>query len=98
MSTVYQVSFSVTTAEALMIGKIVKRGMAMAKEAGRKDIKAQDVAMDITAVHANGTPLRLQRFLDADDFNFAHDFFGINQHIDRETGGLMHFFLPRCSA
>lgn len=93
-----QVSFEVTKAEQALIGAIIKRGMKMAKEAGRRDIKAMDLSMDITACHANGCPLRLQAFLDADDFNFSHDFFGINRHIDRETGQMMNFFLPRFHA
>lgn len=56
-----------------------------------------DVQMDVTACHANGCPLDLKKLLDADDFNFAHDIFGINQHINRKTGKLERFFVPRCA-
>lgn len=31
----------------------------------------------------------------ADDFNFAHDAYGISANMDRETGKLMNGFLPR---
>lgn len=54
--------------------------------------------MDITATHLNGCPLQLQKFLDADDFNFAHDLVGIVNHMDRSTGQLIRCFLPRCAA
>lgn len=42
--------------------------------------------MDVTACHCNGCPLRLQELLEADDFNFTHDVFGIRRFIDRTTG------------
>ncbi len=43
-------------------------------------------------------PLRLADLLAADDFNFAHDVFGIMRHIDRRTGRLDNHFVPRfCS-
>lgn len=54
--------------------------------------------MDIDACHNNGNPLKLQKLLDADDFNFAHDVFGIRQHIDRHTGQLLDCFVPRYSS
>ena len=61
---------------------------------------ARDVRfmMDITACHANGCPLRLSDFLNADDFNFFHDAHEICLNIDRETGQLRNGFLPRFSA
>lgn len=51
------------------------------------------LAMDITATHLNGCPLRLHDLLEADNFNFVHDVGGIRNHIDRTTGKL-HHFLP----
>lgn len=51
--------------------------------------------MDIRACHANGTPLRLEELLRADDGNFGHDVFGIRRYIDRTTGQLTDCFLPR---
>lgn len=53
--------------------------------------------MDISAVHAR-CPLRLADLLDADDFNFAHDLHGIRRHLNRQTGKLERFFLPRFAA
>jgi hypothetical protein len=54
-----------------------------------------ELSMDITATHLNGTPLKLQELLEADDFNFFHDVNGIRNHIDRQTGELRGCFLPR---
>lgn len=53
--------------------------------------------MDLEATHCNGTPLDFDKFLAFDDFNFAHDFFGIKDCINRRTGELKNCFVPRCS-
>ena len=53
-----------------------------------------DADMDISAVCFH-TPLRLTDLLNADQFQFAHDMRGIQRHINRQTGELEHFFLPR---
>ena len=53
--------------------------------------------MDYCALQAQGADLDLQKLLDFDDLNFAHDSFGIHRHIDRKTGLLKDCFLPRCS-
>ena len=66
----------------------------MAKRNGVR-YEAMTANMDITACHANGNPLGLQRLLLADDFTFAHDVFGIRGHINRETGQLEDCFVPR---
>lgn len=53
--------------------------------------------MDISAVHAQ-CPLRLGDLRDADQFNFAHDMYGIQRHLNRQTGKLENLFLPRFAA
>jgi len=53
--------------------------------------------MDITATHELA-PLRLKAFLEADDFNFRHDFCGIKNCIDRATGRMRKNFVPRFTA
>jgi hypothetical protein len=55
-----------------------------------------DCFMDIRYVN-EVCPLRLCEMLDADDFNFAHDIFGIYSHFNRETKRLENGFLPRFS-
>lgn len=94
------VKFKSTKAETKLINQIVDRGVTLAKEYGRDDVTSdpQSSRMDITACHANGNPLRLEEFLASDDFNFSHDFFGINRHLDRSTGKMLNFFSPRFSA
>ena len=39
--------------------------------------------------------MRLQEMADADDFNFAHDFVGIQNTMNRETGRIEGLFVPR---
>lgn len=57
----------------------------------------QRIEMDIVACHLNGNPLDLQRLLEADTFEFAHDILGIKNHINRNTGELENCFVPRFS-
>ena len=61
------------------------------------DIPRLAIAMDIDCVHARH-PLRIEELLAADDANFTHDVFGIMKHLNRETGELENFFVPRFTA
>ena len=54
-----------------------------------------DIQMDIQAVHTV-CKLDLRKLLTADDFNFDHDIYGIERHLNRSTGELENFFVPRC--
>lgn len=78
-----------TRDEYAIVVQIVDRAVAL----GIYD-DAVDADMDISAVHAT-CPLRLADLLAADDFNFGHDMRGILRHLNRQTGGLENFFLPR---
>lgn len=84
--------------DAALIEKIVERARSQAKSYSNVTLDVLSVTMDITACHLNGTPLRLQEWLEADDFNFAHDLVGILNHIDRSNGKLGGHFLPRFAA
>ena len=62
--------------------------------------------MDLTACHLNGNPLDLASFADAVhdlptrngySTDVIHDIYGIRRHINRETGKLENFFVPRFS-
>ncbi len=86
------INFKVTKAEAVTIGRIVRRAAAFHPD------DAMTISMDVTACHANGCPLDLEKLLDAPDFDFAHDVMGIRRHIDRKTGKLGGCFVPRCAA
>lgn len=91
------INFNASPEDAALIDKIVDRAEGIyTRQSAPFD--RMSVEMDITATHLNGCPLRLQKFLDADDFNFAHDLVGIINHVDRSTGQLTRHFLPRCSA
>lgn len=74
-------------------------GRAVA-QARRQDIRLNklDLVMDLTAVHANDCPLKLQALLEADEFNFSHDVVGIRRKLDRDTGRLTDEFCPRYAA
>lgn len=88
------ISFATSKTDSTIISKIVDRALVMFRHQG-VDIDRMSIHMDIVATHANGNPLRLRDLLGADDFNFAHDIFGIYRHLDRDTGKLGDHFSPR---
>lgn len=95
------ISFDVSASDRKIISKIVARAQDMLRQNKAATAESgMSLAMDLTACHANGTPLRLADLLAADDFNFAHDVFGIRRHIDRDdssptAGQMLDCFLPR---
>jgi hypothetical protein len=91
------ISFNVTRKESEIINKIANRAVALYLSAG-EPVSKMGITMDLEATHANGNPLKLSALLAADDFDFAHDVFGIRRHLDRETGKLGGCFSPRFSA
>jgi len=91
-----EVSFAATPTERRQVGRIVARAAKIARANGGK-LDRLSARMDLIATHANGCPLRLADLAQADDFNLAHDVFGIARHIDRRTGRLLGHFLPRFS-
>jgi hypothetical protein len=89
-------SFDVTAAESRIIFEIADRALRDLTIARLNDpFTKQDVAMDVTATHANGCPLRLEALLGADAFTFTHDILGIRRHLNRDTGALEDCFVPR---
>lgn len=78
-----------------LICKIADRGLGMAREQG-VTVEKMTAVMDIESAHQD-CPMNLERFLEADNFNFAHDFFGIRRHLDRTEypGTLTDCFVPR---
>lgn len=60
---------------------------------------ATDVMMDIESADKKFN-LRLEEWIEADDFNFAHDFLGIRRNIVREKFPATDFgfFVPRFSS
>lgn len=88
------IKFNSTKKDAVVITAIAKRASNTAAANGWH-YPIQDAEMDITACHCNGNPLRLDDLLVADEFNFAHDVFGIQRNLDRKTGELKNLFSPR---
>lgn len=84
------INWNCTKEETLLIGKIADRAIEMGLNRDKLE-----VLMDVTAVHINDCKLDLHRFLETDDFNFAHDITGIRRHIDTRNGKLKGCFLPR---
>ena len=89
------INFETTAQDFDVISKLARRARAVEKTNQRP---VKDWMMDFTAVHVNGCPLRLNDLLEADDFNFMHDAFGICRHLNRETGALENHFSPRYHA
>ena len=88
------ISFKASKDDAAIIQQIAERAFKVAQKAG---IQADELgfSIDVTAVHCNGCPLDLDRLLAGPDVDFTHDVFGIWRHLNRETGKLEDFFLPR---
>lgn len=91
-----KVSFKCSREDSLLVTRIVDRTVKLARAYG-VSYDRLDASMDIRACHCNGCPLDLQKLLDAPEFDFAHDVFGIRENIDRTTGQLIDCFLPRCA-
>lgn len=90
------ISFAVNAEAMHIIFEIADRAVTIAGRNGiGSRVRKQDVAMSVTACHANGCPLDLVRLLKADDGNFAHDVFGICRHINTKDGSLNDGFSPR---
>ena len=85
-----------TKDEMLIASKIADRAAALSAKFGHEWEKI-DALMDIDACHSS-CPLKLDELLAADDFNFGHDVFGINRHLNRQTYELENCFLPRFAA
>lgn len=89
-----EVSFDCPEAERKTIRAIARRARDLYLE-HEVDRSALDIDMDLTATHCNGNPLRLDDLLKADAFNLLHDVSGISHHLNRDTGKLEGFFVPR---
>lgn len=79
-----------TKDEMLIIAEIAKR----ADEKGLLMFDRMSLIMDIQAAHEQ-FKLKLDKLLEADDYNFSHDIVGIQQNINRKTKEIENYFLPR---
>ncbi|TGV61090.1 hypothetical protein EN784_01435 [bacterium M00.F.Ca.ET.141.01.1.1] len=97
MNATNKLSFKASTADLLTVRKIARRARDL-HLAAKVDRDALDIQMDLLATHASGCPMDFDRLLAADDFNLMHDVSGIARHLDRDTGELTGYFLPRFAA
>jgi hypothetical protein len=78
--------------ETKKIAKIVDRAESLESYQIQISLGTRtDRIRDIAAVHL-GIGLKLDEFLNADEMDFVHDFFGIVGNMNRWTGGLVGFF------
>lgn len=85
-----------TSNKEQIIQSIVERGVQMSNKYDFQNTPDKtSLYMDIYSV---ADELNLQKFIGFDDVDFAHDFFGIVNHMDRSNypGKLKDCFLPRC--
>ena len=73
-----------------LLDRITKRAQKMGIARGDKITQMMDI--DHAADQFN---MRLAEMAEADDFNFAHDFTGIQNTMNRETGKIEGLFVPR---
>lgn len=90
-----EINWNTTDEDKALIDQILDRAETMGHLKKRNRFNSE---MDIAACHLNGTPLRLAEWLHADAFNFLHDLYGIDSHMDRTTGRLADRFSPRFAA
>ena len=92
-----KVRFDSTVEELALIRRCVDRYKKLKEGIGQEIVGGWelDVTMTLDAVNSNGTPIDFQKLLTAYDFSFVHDMDGMEKHIDKNTGKLTGFFLPR---
>ena len=73
-----------------LLHRIADRAQAL--DIARGDTITQMMDIDHAADQFN---MRLEEMAEADDFNFAHDFIGIQNTMNRETGMIEGLFVPR---
>jgi hypothetical protein len=79
------------------VEKIVDRAFTLCAENGIPTGEKINLQMDLVACHNHGCRINFRKLLNAPDFDFLHDILGIGHHLNRETGQLEDFFLPRCA-
>lgn len=97
------VSFKVSKTDALLIRVIAMRAYGTLDSVHAEPCTVLDITMDITACHANGCPLDLERLAAGNNALIIHDVGGIRANLDRRdnvatAGQLLNCFLPRCHA
>lgn len=79
--------------DRILLNKVLDRALALAASFGRP-MNRLSLLTDLMIAHAT-VGIRLNELLAADDGNFAHDVFGVERHLNRDTGELGDGFMPR---
>lgn len=89
-----RIQFNASPRELELMSMIADRAVHLAQDMGYT-YRKEDIMLDLNACVSNAWKLDLQGLLDSDLGDFGHDVFGINKHMDRQTGLLKDCFVPR---
>lgn len=84
--------------EVALIRAIVRRAAEVCDQLGHPPPDPLELFADLAACHAAICRLRLDELRQARVDHFAHDVFGIRDHLDRTAGRLRDGFTPRYAA
>lgn len=85
-----------TVHERSVINRVIDRAIQKVFVPANITVDRVDLAMDLEAAHSL-CPLDFEQLLTASNFDFNHDIAGIRHHLNRDTGKLMDYFVPRCA-
>lgn len=86
----------ITEEESQAFETVVRRALKSKSLPFYNQSDIQGLRMDLQATH-HTCPLDFAKLAAADEFTFAHDLGGIHSKLDRGTGELTDFFVPRCA-
>lgn len=95
----YKINYEkISRYESALIGRVIDRVMDLCEDHNYplRSTQRTQLEMDLCAAHLD-TQLELHRMLECSSTDLLHDVFGIQRHLDRETGKLTSCFLPRCA-
>ena len=92
-----EVIFNYELRDQFLVDRIINRFMK--DKVNSENFDKWDIELSLRASNGvNGNPnLALLRLESFDDFDFFHDMMGIVEHINKKTGELEDFFIPRCA-
>lgn len=95
MGNIDKINFDTTAKDHALIVQIVDKAEDLATIRNINMPERMTLIMDLSACHLNGCELDLEALNKATPGNLMHDVMGIHHHINRDTGKLENFFLPR---
>lgn len=89
------INWNISKADHALVRQVARRAAKMAIDHGQREVDLMSIEMDLMATHLNGCHLDLRELLEASESDFGHDIYGISRHLNRNTGKLGNFFVPR---